>query len=172
MFLQEDEEGIEKYQMMIGCLHWVVSLGGFYIQTATITMSRFQVTPRLGHLNQLKRIHEYLKKFARAAIYVRLLEPDLGNVKELLPKDALKPLGKPVPTITYTDANLYHDMLTGISATGIFHLCNQTLIDCYSKQQATFETATFGSELTAAQIAVDQIIDLQTTLQYHGLPVH
>jgi hypothetical protein len=63
-------------------------------------------------------------------------------------------LGNAATTITYTNANLYHDMLTGRSVTGILHLCNQTLIDWYSKRQATVETATFGSELRAAQIAV------------------
>jgi hypothetical protein len=95
----------------------------------------------------------------------RLLEPDLwelpeqdfdwcrsvyGNVQELLPKDAPKPLGTAVTTITYTDANIYHNIITGRSVTWILHLCNQTLIDCYSKRQATVETATFGSEFTAA----------------------
>jgi hypothetical protein len=80
-------------------------------------------------------------------------------------------LGKEVVTITYTDANLYHDMLTGRSVTGIIHLCNQTLVDWYSKRQATVESATFGSEFTAARIAVDQIIDLRTTLRYLGVPV-
>jgi hypothetical protein len=30
----------------------------------------------------------------------------------------------------------------------------------------------FGSEFTAARIAVDQIINLQTTLWYLGVPVH
>jgi hypothetical protein len=129
----------------------------------------------MGHLNRLKRMYGYLKKFASAAIRVRLLEPDLGelpdqnfdwchsvygNIQELLPKHAPKPLGKTVTTITYTDANLYHDMLTGLSVTGILHLCNQTLIDWYSKRQATIETATFESEFTAARIAVDQIINL------------
>jgi hypothetical protein len=34
------------------------------------------------------------------------------------------------------------------------------------------ETATFGSEFTAARIAVDQIINLRTTLRYLGVPVH
>jgi hypothetical protein len=58
-------------------------------------------------------------KFASAAICVRLLEPDLGelpdkdfdwchgvygNVEELVPKDAPKPLGEPATTITYTAA--------------------------------------------------------------------
>jgi hypothetical protein len=81
-------------------------------------------------------MYGYLKKFASAAIHVRLLEPDLGelpeqnydwchsvygNVEELLPKDAPKPLCKAVTTITYTDANLYHDILTGRSVTGILH---------------------------------------------------
>jgi hypothetical protein len=151
-------------------------------------MSQFRAAPRIGHLNRLKRIYGYLKKFASAAIRVRLLEPDLGelpdqdfdwchsvyygNVEELVAKDAPKPLGKLVTAITYTDAILYHDMLTGRSVTGILHVCIQTLVDWYSKRQETVETATFGSKFTAAWIAVDQIIDLQTTLWYLGVPVH
>jgi hypothetical protein len=58
----------------------------------------------------------------------------------LLPKDSPKPLGKAVTTITYTDANLCHDMLTGRSVKGILHLCNKTLVDWYSKRQAKVET--------------------------------
>jgi len=56
--------------------------------------------------------------------------------------------------------------------TGVLHLCNQTLVDWFAKRQATVETATFGSEFTAARIAVDQIIDLRTTLRYLGVPVN
>jgi hypothetical protein len=67
-------------------------------------------------------------------------------------------------TVHYTDANLQHDLLTGRAVTGIVHLLNQTPGDWYSKRQATVETATFGSEFTAARIAVDQILDLRTTL--------
>jgi hypothetical protein len=40
-----DEEGIKKYQTMIGCLQWAVSLGRFDIQTATMTMSGFRAAP-------------------------------------------------------------------------------------------------------------------------------
>jgi hypothetical protein len=65
------------------------------------------------------------------------LEPDLGelpnqnfdwchsaygNVEEILPKDSHKPLGKVVTTITYTNANLYHDI---ISVIGILHQLKQ-----------------------------------------------
>jgi hypothetical protein len=75
-------------------------------------------------------------------------------------------------TATYNDANLYHAMLTGRSVTGILNLFNQTLIDWYSKRQATVEIATFGSEFTAARIEVDQIMDLRTTLWYLEVPVN
>jgi hypothetical protein len=59
-------------------------------------------------------------------------------------------------------------MLKGRSVTGILHLCNLTLVDWYSKIQATVETTTFRS----ARIAMDQFIDLRTTLQYLGVPIH
>jgi hypothetical protein len=135
----------------------------------------------------LKRVYSYLRRFTSAAIRIRTNEPDFsslpdqnfdwcysvyGTVNELLPLDALKPLGKSVTTVTYTDANLYHDMLTGRSVTGILHFCNQTLVEWFSKRQATVETATFGSEFTAARVSVDQIIDFRTTLRYLGVPVN
>jgi hypothetical protein len=66
-----DADGIKRYQTMIGCLQWAVSLGRFEIQTTTMTMSHFRVAPRKGHLVRLKRIYGYLKKISRAAIRVQ-----------------------------------------------------------------------------------------------------
>ena len=94
-----------------------------------------------------------------------------SDVKELLPKDSPKPLGKTVVLTSYVDANLCHDLITGRSITAILHLANQTPIDWYSKRQGTVETATFGSEFSAARTVVEQIIDLRTTLRYLGVPV-
>jgi hypothetical protein len=71
----------------------------------------------------------------------------------------------------YVDANLYHNVLTGRSVTGVLHLINGTPIDWYSKKQATVETATYGSEFVAARTCVEQIIDLRHTLRYLGVPV-
>jgi hypothetical protein len=71
----------------------------------------------------------------------------------------------------YVDANLYHDMITGRSVTGILHLANKTPIDWYSKKQATVETATYGSEFCAARTCTEQIIDLRTTLRYLGVRI-
>jgi hypothetical protein len=62
-------------------------------------------------------------------------------------------------------------MVTGRSVTAILHFLNQTPMDWYSKKQATVETATFGSEFIAARTTIDQIVDLQTTLRYLGVPI-
>ena len=166
-------EDIVKYQSMIGSLQWAVSLGRFDINTAVMTMSSFRAFPRKGHLKRLQRIYGYLAKFNDSSIRIRTQEPDYSELKieeydwekstyvdveELIPEDAPQPLGKTVMLTTYVDANLYHDMITGRSVTGIIHLINKTPFEWYSKKQSTVETATYGSEFTAARIATDHII--------------
>jgi hypothetical protein len=94
-----------------------------------------------------------------------------GNVSEMLPSDAPKPLSKYVTLTHYYDANLFHDIITGHSVTGILHLINKTPLDWYSKKQATVETATYGSEFVVAHTCIDQIIDLRATLHYLGIPI-
>lgn len=54
------------------------------------------------------------------------------------------------------DANLFHDKLTGCSVTSILTLTNQTVMDWYSKKQATIETATYGTEFLAACTCVER----------------
>src|SRR5919202_4252209 len=183
-----DEAGIKQYQSMIGALQWTVSLGRFDILSAVMTMSRFRIAPRQGHLDRLKRIYGYLKKFKNGAIRFRtnmpdysMLEPNvydwsssvynLDNSVDELPNDMPPALGHPVITTTYVDANLMHCMTTGRASTGILHLVNGTPIDWYSKRQATVQSATYGSEFVAARVAPDQVIDLQLTLGYLGIKV-
>ena len=73
---------------------------------------------------------------------------------------------------TYKDANLYHDLTTGRSVTGILHYLNKTLNDWFSKKQSTVETATDGSEFVAAKTAIQQISALRQQLRYLGVPIH
>ena len=151
-----------------------------------MTLSRYRVAPRRGHLDRAKRIFGYLKKYKYGAIRIRTGLPDhskfvdqafdwmysvYGSVAEDLPKNAPVPLGKRVVMSTYKDANLYHDWTTGRAVTGILHFLNGTPVDWYSKRQNTVGTATYGSKLVAARIATDQIIDLRMTLLYLGVPV-
>ena len=166
-------EGILQYQSLIGSLQWCISIGRIDIATAVMTLSSFRAIPRQGHLDRAKRVVGYIANMKHAKIRVRVHEPDYstlesptldwsksvyGDVKEEVPQDAPKPLGKYVTLTHYVDANLYHDQVTGRSVTGILHMVNGTPIEWYSKKQATVETATYGSEFVAARTCVEQII--------------
>jgi hypothetical protein len=129
----------------------------------------------------------YLSKMKDSVICIRTGEPDYsalpdqefdwersvyGNVSEMLPSNAPKPLSKYITLTHYYDANIFHDIVTGCSVTGILHLINKkTPLDWYSKKQAMVETATYGSEFVVARTCVDQIVDLCTTLHYLGVPL-
>jgi hypothetical protein len=181
-----DEKGIQHYQSLIGALQWAVSIGRIDITTAVMTLSGFRSAPRQGHLDRVKRVYGYLSKMKHAAIRIRTEEPDYsglaeqdfewaysvyGDVREIELTDAPEALGKYVTLTHYVDANLFHDLITGRSVTGILHLINKTPIDWYSKKQATVETATYGSEFVAARTCVEQVMDLRLTLRYLGVPI-
>ncbi len=138
-------------------------------------------------MEHVQCIISYLVKMRHAVIRFHTEEPDFsvlpdqqfdwaytvyGHLEEVLPHDMPTPLGKFVTLMHYVDANLYHNLITRRSVTGILHLANKTPINWYSKKQATVETATYGSEFIAAQICVDQSIDLKNTLCYLGVPIH
>jgi hypothetical protein len=181
-------EGIQQHQSLIGQLQWAISLGRFDIATAIMMMSAFRSAPRVGHLDRVKRICEYLSKLRHSIIRIHTEEPDYSDIpkteydwefsvyhhgaREELPKNAPKPLRKPVVTTTYVDANLYHCMLTGKSASGILHLFNKTPVDRFAKKQGTAETATYGSEfVVAGRTATEQVIDNHLSLRYLGVPI-
>jgi hypothetical protein len=161
-----DQTGVQQYQSLIGSLQWAISLGRFDIAS-------FRALPPRGHLEQAKQICSYLYRMRHATIRFRTHEPDYsdlpnvehkwdasvyGNVEEELPYKAPPPLGKQVILTHCVDANLYHNVLTGRSVTGVLHFLNGTPIDWYSKKQATVESATNGSEFVAARTCVEQII--------------
>jgi len=181
-----DMAGVSIYQSLIGSLQWVIQLGRLDICTAVMTMSRFRAAPRDGHLDRVKRIIGYLSRMRDGVIRIRTEEPDYSDIpdtiydwehtvyagaKEEIPDDAPIPLGKEVVMTSFFDANLYHDVISGKSVTGILHMFNKTPIDWFSKLQSTVESATFGSEYVAAKTCTEQIIALRLTLRYLGVPI-
>ena len=145
----------------------------------------FQVMKQEGYTTP-KRIVGYLLFLPDGAIRFRTGEPDFSSLDdqeydwtrsvysgacEQIPHDIPKPLGEHGQTTHYVDANLHHDHATGKAVTAVLHFLNQTPIDAYTKRQSTVETATYGSEFVAARTAVDQIIDIRTTLRYLGVPI-
>jgi hypothetical protein len=158
-FLSEDD--IQKYQSLIGAMQWVISIGHFDIAVHVMMMSSFRASPCHGHLERVKCMVGYLSKFRFAELCILTDEPDFSDIKvdkynwsksfygkasKAVPKDAPEPLGKPVTMTHYQDANLYHDIITGQSATAILHFLNKFPINWYSNKQATVKTATYESE--------------------------
>ena len=93
-------------------------------------------------------------------------------MKEEIPKDIPKPLGKFVVTTHNEDANLFPDIMTRRFVTGVLHLINKTPFDWYSKKQATCEIATYRSDFVIAPTCTERIIDIHNTLNYLGVPLH
>ena len=170
---------------MIGQLQWAITLGMYDILAQVKSMSRLRLAPKIGHLERMKRLYGYLVKTIHFTIRYRTKEPNFshlpkqeykwtrtvyGNVKEAIPKDIPKPLGKRVITPTFLNANLLQDIVTGKSVTAVLHFVNTTPTDWFLKRQATVETATYGSEFVAAKTATEQIMDLRNTLRYLGVP--
>jgi hypothetical protein len=183
-----DLDGIKKYQSLVGALQWAVSIGRFDIAVHVMTLGRYRAAPHVGHLDRLKRIYGYLKKYSDAAIRFRVGIPDYseqdasyvkhsweysvyGNVQEEIPSDMPEAKGKPVRLTCFWDANLMHDLTTGRSCTGVLHMINQTPADWYAKRQSTVETATYGSEFVAGRTATEQVIDIRYTLRMMGVAI-
>ena len=180
------EDNIEKYQSLIGALQWCISLCHFDIAVAVMTLGHYQAAPRVGHLELVKHLCGYLRKYPDGAIHFRTGIPDhsehakkietydwmysvYGDGVEELPEDMPAPKGNAVHMTSFEDANLYHDYVTGRAVTGILHMLNQTLIDWYSKRQSTVATATYGSEFVAAKMTVEQLVELRYSLRMLGV---
>ena len=110
---------VKHYLTMVSQLQWVITLGRFDIQSQVVFISRFRAALRKGHLERLTRIYAYVIRTKAYAIRLRVHQPDYSylpeqnfywmhtvyhDVKEIIPEDICKPLGKTVTTTTTVDA--------------------------------------------------------------------
>ena len=79
-----------------------------------------------------------------------------GKFSELLPQDMPARKGKCVVEVSYYDANLCHNVVTGRSVAGVLQFLNKNTVDWYSNKQATVETAC-GSECSSALTFVENM---------------
>ena len=173
------------YQSQIGILRWAVELGRVDIITEVSTLASHLALPREGHLDALFQIYAYLKKRHNSRIILDptyLNEPQgefiecdwkefYGNVKEPIPPNAPRPLGKEVDLRLYTDSSHADDKLTRRSRTGYFVFMNMALIDWMSKKQATVETSTFGAEFVALKHGIERVRGLRYKLRMMGVQI-
>ena len=73
--------------------------------------------------------------------------------------------------VCFVDADHAHDAVTRRSVTGILLFVNNMPIKWVCKRQATVETSTYGSEIVAARIAVEAVMELRYKLRMLGVPL-
>ena len=179
-------EDAAKFRSIIGCANWLITLGRFDIHYATMSLGRFNMAPRENHLKAAKRILSYVKTFHKGKILFDTSYADTSkyvsekhegwsefypDCEEEIPHDMPTPKGKPVRLTVYVDADHAHDLVTRRSVTGIVAMVNNTPIRWISKRQKTVESSTYGSELVAARIATELILELRYMLRMIGVPI-
>jgi hypothetical protein len=176
-----------KYRSLLGSANWMVTLGRFDIHYAVNTMAQYTVAPRQGHFLALQRIFGYLKQHPLAMLAIDSSEPPGREIAtfhrdcdwseffpdaiEDIPDKSPPPYGEPVKLTVYVDADHARNNVTRRSVTGILLLINNTPLVWISKRQQTVETSTFGSEMIAARMAIDLIIEMRYKLRCLGIPV-
>ena len=176
-----------KYRSLIGSANWIVALGRFDIAYTTSTLARYSTVPRQGHYKAAQRIFSYLRHFPKGRLLIDSKEPPIRNhikyerddnwnefypdAEEIIPKDSLEPLGAPSTVTCYVDADHARDKVTCRSVTGILLCVQNTPMIWYTKRQKTVETSTYGSELVAARIAVELVVEMRYKLRMLGVPL-
>ena len=93
------------------------------------------------------------------------------DAEEEIPPDMPTPYGDPIRITCYVDADHAHCKVTRRSTTGIILFINNMPIRWISKRQRTVESSTYGSELVAARIATDLIVEIRYALRMLGFKV-
>jgi hypothetical protein len=179
-------EHLSRYLQLIGILRWAVELGRIDIHTEVALLSQYQASPRYGHLEALYLIFHYLSKNPKKRLVMDPHYPYVdetsfniqadwtefyGDMKEAQPPGMPEPLGQPLDTTAFEDADHAGNVITRRSHTGILLFANNALIKSFSKRQNTVEASTFGSELVALRITRDLIVELRIKLMSIGCPL-
>ena len=175
-----------RFRSVIGSLNWIITLGRYDVQYATCALSRFNMAPREGHLVAAKRILGYLKVYTKGRIIYDTSYPDHSSfptedhpnwgefypgASEEIPDNLPEAKGKFVRITVYVDANFAHDLMTRRSVTGILIFLNNTPIRWICKRQKTVESSTYGSELVAARVATELILETRYMLRSLGVNI-
>ena len=175
---------IQKYQMLVGCAQWAVTLGRFDVQYATNTLARYGANPKEGHFRRMLHLFGYLKSHNRARIKMDPADPDYSGFtfiendwsglyagyEEARDPDTPVPFDdKELQISIYVDATHASDLDTRRSVTGYVVFLGCTPVTWYSKRQNTIEISTYSSELVALRIAVEKALAIRAQLRALGI---
>ena len=173
-------------ETIIGSLNWAITLGRFDIQYATSTMARYNMSPKEGHMTAFQWILGYSKKTSEfiQRLLINPKQPEheeyecfnydnwkefYPDAEEEIPYDILPERGPKAKITIWVDEDHAHDQVTRRSVSGIVIMINRMIWKTISKRQKTVETSTYGSELVASRMTVEQGIALRYTLRMLGV---
>lgn len=180
-----------KFRGMIGSCNWLITLGRFDIHYAVNSLSRYSMQPREGHLKCMRQVIGYLAGHRDGRIvmdhtpmrrvtsddksddeYFKPWENAYPTASEDVPRDLLpEAKGRSVNISCFVDADHARDQVTRKSVSGVIMFLNSTPIAWISKRQNTCETSTYGSEMVAARIAAEKIMEIRWNLRALGVPI-
>ena len=178
-----NDDDASYYSSVIGILRWAVELGQIDICTEVSMMALFMAAPRTGHLHAVLNIFAYLNSHDRSRLVFDAKEFDhkpagvadwsgyYPNVKEAIPPNAPKPLGKAMQMTCYVDLDHAGDIVTRWSKAGILLLLNRSPIMWQLKKQASIEISSFGSEFMALKATMEMIRGLRYKVRMMGIPL-
>ena len=94
-----------------------------------------------------------------------------GDVKESIPSNCPKPLGREVDLRMFMDSDHATDETTRRSRTGYFIYVNLALVNWLSKKQARIETSVFGAEFVAMKQGMEAMRGLCYKLRMMGVRI-
>ncbi|GJU53832.1 putative ribonuclease H-like domain-containing protein [Tanacetum coccineum] len=149
--LTKDEDGedvdVHLYRSMIGSLMYLTSSRPD-IMFSVCACSRFQVQPKVSHLNAVKRIFRYLKG-----------QPKLGL---WYPKDS------PLILEAFSDSDYVGASLDRKSTTGGCQFLGSRLISWQCKKQTVVANSTTKAEYIAASHCCGQVLWIQNQMLDYG----
>ncbi|GJS58425.1 putative ribonuclease H-like domain-containing protein [Tanacetum coccineum] len=149
--LGKDEESedvdVHLYRSMIGCLMYLTASRPD-IMFVVCLCARFQVTPKVSHMNAVKRIFRYLKH-----------QPKLGL---WYPKDS------PFHLKAFSDSDYAWDNLDRRSTFGGCQYLGSRLVSCQCKKQIIMATSSTEAEYVAAASCCGQVLWMQNQLLDYG----
>ena len=175
------DEDASYYSLVIGILHRAVELGRIDICMEVSMMASHMAAPRTGHLHAVLHIFAYLnghdrswlifdgKEFKHQQAQVTDWTGYYPGVKEAIPPNAPKPLGKPMQMTCYVDSDLTRDLVTRRSRSRVLLFLNRAPIMWQSKKQASIETSTFCFEFMVLKAVVEMIRGLCYKVRMMGI---
>ena len=178
-----ESKQLNYYQGLIGVLRWICDIGRIDVLMPVSLLSRYLVSARQGHLEQVFHIFAYLKHHPRSTMVFddtiptfrgkRFVKCDWSefypDAVEAIPENMPTARGKEVVMSCFVDADHAGCRETRRSHSGIVIFVNRAPILWFSRRQNTVEASTYGSELLAMQLLIEMIEVLRYKLRMMGV---